>query len=63
MAEHNPNNERIKRQYYIYLKDAKRHGEATVDAVAKALFQFEADTRFRDFKNFHFSKQAPSKTA
>ena len=53
MAEHNPNNERIKRQYFAYLKEAKRHSEATVDAVAKALSRFEADTRFRDFKAFH----------
>ena len=56
MAEHNPSNERIKRQYFAYLKEAKRHSEATVDAVAKALSQFETDTRFRDFKAFHFQQ-------
>lgn len=56
MAEHNPNNERIKRQYFIYLKEAKRHNEATVDAVAKALNRFEVDTKFRDFKTFHFEQ-------
>ncbi len=27
MTEHNPNNERIKRQYSAYLKEAKRHSE------------------------------------
>lgn len=37
MVEHNANNERIKRQYFVLLKEAKRHSEATVDAVAKAL--------------------------
>ena len=31
-----------------------RHSEATVDAVAKALARFEADTKWRDFKAFHF---------
>lgn len=56
MATHNPNNERIKRQYLIYLKEAKRYSEATVDAVAKALARFEADTKFRDFKTFHFEE-------
>lgn len=56
MAEHNANNERIKRQYLAYLKEAKSHSEATVDAVAKALSRFEADTKFRDFKAFHFEQ-------
>ena len=56
MATHNADNERIKRQYFAYLKEAKRHSEATVDAVAKALSRFEADTKFRDFKAFHFEQ-------
>ncbi len=56
MTTHNPSNERIKRQYFAYLKEAKRHSEATVDAVAKALSRFEADTKFRDFKAFHFEQ-------
>jgi len=56
MAEHNANNERIKRQYLAYLKEAKRHSVATVDAVAKALSRLEADTGFRDFKAFHFEQ-------
>jgi integrase len=53
MTTHNANNERIKRQYFAYLKEAKRHSEPTVDAVAKAIARFEADTKFRDFKKFH----------
>ena len=53
MPKHNPNNERTKRQYLAYLKEAKRHSEATVDAVAKALARFEEDTKFRDFGAFH----------
>ena len=56
MTTHNPENERIKRRYFAYLKEAKRHSEATVDAVAKALARFEADTRHRDFKAFHFEQ-------
>lgn len=56
MAMHNANNERVKRQYFAYLKEAKRHNEATVDAVAAALARFESDTKFRDFKAFHIEQ-------
>ncbi len=56
MKKHNPINERIKRRYFAFLKEAKRHGEPTVDAVAKALSRFEAYTRYRDFKAFHFEQ-------
>src|SRR3990172_10720904 len=56
MTTHNPDNERIKRWYFAYLKEAKRHSEPTVDAVAKALARFEADTRHRDFRAFHFEQ-------
>lgn len=53
MPTHNANNERIKRRYFTYLKEAKRLSEPTVDAVAKALDRFEVDTKHRDFKTFH----------
>ena len=56
MKKHNPVNERIKRKYFAFLKEAKRHSEPTVDAVAKALSRFEAYTRYRDFKAFHFEQ-------
>jgi integrase len=56
MTTHNANNERIKRRYFAYLKEAMRHSEPTVDAVAKALARFEADTKYRDFKAFHFEQ-------
>ncbi|MGB8029566.1 MAG: site-specific integrase [Terracidiphilus sp.] len=54
--KHNPENERIKRKYLAYLKEAKRHSEQTVDAAAKALSRFEEYTRHRDFKTFHFEQ-------
>jgi hypothetical protein len=50
MPMHNPENERIKRRYFIYLKEAKRRDEASVDAAAKEIKRFEEDTRFRSFK-------------
>lgn len=53
MATHDANNERIKRRYFTYLKEAKRLSESSVDAVAKALDRFELDTKHRDFKTFH----------
>lgn len=56
MTNHNPNNERIKRAYFTYLKEAKRHSEATVDAVAKALDRFESYNKRRDFKAFHYQQ-------
>jgi integrase len=56
MPTHNPDNERIKRRYFAYLKEAKRRGEPSVDAAAKALNRFEVHTRFRDFKAFHYEQ-------
>ena len=54
MIKHNPENERIKRKYFIFLKEAKRHSEPTVDATAKALSRFEDYTKYKDFKKFNF---------
>ena len=56
MMKHNPTNERIKRKYFAFLKEAKRHSEPTVDATAKALNRFEVYTRYKDFKKFHFEQ-------
>lgn len=53
MPTHHPNNERVKREYLKFLKEAKRQSEATVDAVAMALARFEAATGYRDFGKFH----------
>ena len=44
MKTHSPQNERIKRAYFIYLAEAKGFSEATLDAVAKALNRFETYT-------------------
>jgi integrase len=56
VTKHSSENERIKRKYFTYLREAKRHSEPTVDAVAKALDRFEVYTRHRDFKAFHFEQ-------
>jgi len=53
----NAKNERIKRDYVLYLEEAKRRDPATVDRVLKSIDRFEESTRRRDFKSFH-RKQA-----
>ncbi|MBM4263549.1 MAG: site-specific integrase [Deltaproteobacteria bacterium] len=53
MSKHNPTNERIKREYFTFLKEAKRQAEASIDGVAQALARFEGYTGYRDFKAFH----------
>jgi integrase len=50
---HNPKNERIKRQYHSYQREAQRRNTASIDAAAKALNRFEESTGFRDFRKFH----------
>lgn len=56
MLKHNANNERIKRSYFTYLKEAKRHSEPTVDAVAKSLARFENYNKYKDFKAFQYQQ-------
>jgi len=53
MAKYNGANARIKREYFAYLKEAKRRDEASIDAVAKALARFEESNGHKDFKSFH----------
>jgi len=53
MTKHNAANERIKRAHFIYLREARRRNDASVDGVAKALARFEASTGYRDFGKFH----------
>jgi integrase len=53
MTKPNANNERIKRAYCDYLRDAMGRDEATIDRVMASLARFEASTKTRDFKRFH----------
>jgi integrase len=53
MAKHNAANARIKREYFIYLKEAQRRDEGSIDSVAKALARFEEANGHKDFKTFH----------
>ena len=57
MTKPNAKNERIKRDYVLYLEEAKRRDPTTADRVLKSIVRFEESTLRRDFKSFH-RKQA-----
>jgi site-specific recombinase XerD len=52
MQQHHPKNERIKRDYFEYMKEARGHSEQSIDAIAAALDRFERFTKFADFRDF-----------
>jgi integrase len=52
MSKLNAPNERIKRDYLRYLREARGKSEASLDAARKALSRFEEYTGARDFKTF-----------
>ncbi len=52
----NEENERIKRRYLTFLREAKRCDHTTVDKAADAILRFEASTGFRTFKRFHIEQ-------
>ena len=56
MAKHCPANERIKRDYLIYLKEAQHYSEASIDGVAAAIAGFERYNAHKDFKRFHIQQ-------
>lgn len=56
MTRHNVENERIKRKYLTFLKQAKGQNEATIDSVAKALSRFESYNKYKNFKAFHYQQ-------
>jgi site-specific recombinase XerC len=49
----NPKNDSAKREYLIYLKDARRRSPATVEQVRHAIDRLEAYTGFKDFGTFN----------
>jgi integrase len=53
MSKFNAKNERLKREYVLYLEEAKRRDPGTVDRVLKSITRFEESTRRKDFKSFH----------
>lgn len=53
MTKRNLENERIKRAYFNYLRNAKGKDETTLDKVAAAVLRYEQATGFKSFKQFH----------
>ena len=56
MTKRNAENERIKRRYLVYLKDAKGRDNASIDAAASAIERFEEYVKRRDFRSFHIEQ-------
>src|SRR5208282_4561916 len=56
MTKRNADNERIKRRYLVYLKDAKGRDDASIDAAASAIERFEEYVKRRDFRSFHIEQ-------
>lgn len=63
MTKPNAKNERLKREYVLYLEEAKRRDPSTVDRVLKSLARFEQSTRRKDFKSFHRQQAVAFKNA
>jgi integrase/recombinase XerD len=49
----NPRNDRAKRDYLIYLKDARQRSSATVEQARHAIDRLETYTGFKDFATFN----------
>ena len=56
MTPRHPDNERAKRRYLQFLKDVKGRDEASLDAVAKAIDDFDTYNKCRDFRKFHIEQ-------
>ena len=52
MRKHHPENERIKRRYLTFLREAKRLSVASVDHAAAAIAAFETANGYRDLRKF-----------
>jgi integrase len=62
MTKRHAENERVKRRYLVYLKDAKGRDRASIDAAASAIERFEEYIKRRDFRNFHIEQARGFKT-
>ena len=53
MTIYNARNERVKRDYFVLLKEADQLAEATVDGIRKALARYEEFTEHADLNTFN----------
>jgi integrase len=53
MMKYNARNERIKKEYFRYLSEAKGKSPATLDGIRKSLRRYEEYNRLKDFSPLH----------
>jgi integrase len=53
MQPYNPKNERVKKDYLRFLREADRKAESTIDSVRKAISRYEGYTGRKDFASFN----------
>jgi len=63
MRKFNAENERIKRRYMQYLREAKGQDDKSIDKVCAALVKFENCTKYKSFKSFRIEQARQFKTA
>lgn len=63
MRRLNEANERMKRAYIGYLRDAKGRDEKTIDKMLAAIVRFEESTGYKPFKKFHIEQAGKFKAA
>jgi len=56
MAICNPKNERIKRKYFEYQKEAHQKSQSTIDNIRKSITRYEKHTNYKDLKTFNKDK-------
>lgn len=56
MVSYNAKNERIKRQYFDFLKQADGKADASIQKIEGAILRFEQETEFAEFGKFSASK-------
>lgn len=53
MNKYNPKNERIKRDYFRYQREASHKSDGTLNSLVKAIDRFEEHTNYKDFNTFN----------
>ena len=56
MRKFNAENERVKRRYLGYLKEAQGQDQKSIDKVVAALVKFEESTKYKPLKKFHIEQ-------
>jgi hypothetical protein len=63
MRKYNAENERLKRRYEQYLREAKGQDDKSIDKMRAALVKFEESTKYKPFKLFRIDQARQFKDA